>query len=181
MVQVCANSVSFLFQVCPKLVPVAPNVSIFAQKSASRPATSSLLCLQVSRRNCFAFNFAVSFLLASFTKLLRFQVCCSSLLPIRTASSKFAPYLQVSRQNCFASKFVSNQNCCFQLCSACKFRAETALSRLCFQVCSASLGFSNLSKNCAACKLPFCLNGSCDVASGVSWIAGGGAEVGGRR
>ena len=130
----------------------APNVSIFAQKSAPRPATSSLLCLQVSRRNCFAFNFAVrlclqvlrSFFASKFAVRLCFQsellvpsllrtckfraktasLASLLLLPIRTAASNFAPLcLQVSRQNC-----------------------------------------SDLSKNCAAYELPFCLNGSCDVA-----------------
>ena len=91
----------------------------------------ALLCLQVSRQNCFASKF----------------------VPIRTAASNFL-CLQVSRRNCSFASLLS--------------------SLLCF------LGFSNLSKNCAACELPF-LNGSCDVASGVSWIARGGAEVGGRR
>ena len=188
LLQVCSKSVSFCFKFAPN-VPFLLKTSLSACKFRVKTASLSTL----------PFRFACKFYASSLPSLLFVS------LPIRTVGSKFAPYLQVSRQNCFASKFVPNRTVASnfaplavsrQNCFASKFVPNrTAASnfallasfapKLLFGVSSFKFAllrwFSNLSKNCAACELPFCLNGSCDVASGVSWIAGGGAEVGGRR
>ena len=109
---------------------------------------------------------------------------CAKMVSAQTSCYFFATQLgSSSLLPSFASKPVSLPSLLFRLCS--KFRVETAslasllpsllsASKFALQLLFRVFAFkfalrweTQFEQNYAACKLPFCLNGSCDVASGV--------------